>query len=201
MDLKDDFRRSWLAATLSIAAALFFTAALLYSSLTYVSIMDARKNIVLADAAEEATILPNGSLSVSISIELRNPSWQELHISSVSWAVKVANVTDSGIWWIPVASSHNVPTEHHALVGSHESRLYVYQKVVSDPGVLSALRGYINYSASDGTGHTIETIPYSHDFRIVAWLGDYKHDYLYYKELYLNDLVKIERRYYAGVYI
>ena len=186
--------------SLSIAAALFFTGALVFSALTYVSVMDARKNIKLTSAVETAELLSNGSLLVSLTIELENPSKDVLQVTMVSWAVRVQNLTDSGTWWIPVASGYADSVED-AVVNSHETRLYQFSEVISDPELLSELRGYINYSASMGTEHTLETISYHHDFRFVAWLGDYEHDYLYYKEMYLNDMVKIERRYYGGVYV
>jgi len=47
----------------------------------------------------------------------------------------------------------------------------------------------------------METLPYLHDFRITGWIDDFDHDYQYQKELYLNDMVKIERTYHAGVYL
>ena len=199
MKVMDDLRSRWFVTSLSVAAALFFTGALILSALAYVSVMDARKNIKLASAVETAELLSNGSLLISLTIELENPSREALQISMVSWAVRVHNATDSGVWWIPVASGY-ADSPEDAVVNSHETKLYQFSEVISDSELLSELRGYVNYSVSMGTEHTLETIPYYHDFRFVAWLGDYEHDYLYYKEMYLNDMVKIERRYYGGVY-
>ncbi|UCE81065.1 MAG: hypothetical protein JSV94_01125 [Methanobacteriota archaeon] len=193
-----DFRRRWFVAALSIVAALFFTGSLIFSSLTYVSVLSARQNVTLANAAEHAEMLSNGSLSISLAIDLDNPSREVLNIVSISWSVKVLNST-LPLEYIPVISVYTVPTEY-AEVGRHQVKSFEYEQCISDPQALSRLLGFINHSTSEGTDYTLESIPYIHDFRVVAWLGDYEHDYDYSKELYLNDMVKIERRYHGGEY-
>lgn len=198
MGVMNDLRRKWFVASISIAAALFFTGALVYSSLTYVSVMDARQTITLANASESAELLLNGSLAISLTIDLDNPSRQVLHIASISWTVKVLNST-LPLEYIPVASVYTVPTEY-AEVGGSQVKNFEYEQCISDPEILSRLRGFINHSASKGIDYTLDSILYIHDFRIVAWLGDYEHDYDYLRELYLNDMVKIERTYNGGVY-
>ncbi|UCE45795.1 MAG: hypothetical protein JSU93_02685 [Methanobacteriota archaeon] len=199
MSIMDDLRSRWFAATLSIAAALFFTGALVFSAMTYVSVMDARQNIRLASAIETAEELQNGSLLISLTIELENPSRQVLHITSLSWSVRIYNWSHPDGALIPVAFVYTVPTEF-ADVGKGEVKVYDYEQLVSDPEVLSNIRGFINHSASEDVDYMLETVPYTHDFRVAAWLGDYEHDYDYSKELYLNDMVKIERRYFGGSY-
>ena len=198
--MKDDLRNRWFVTGLSVAAALFFAGALVFSAATYIGVMDARKNIKLASAVETVELLSNGSLLVSLSIELENPSNEVLQITKVVWSVTIQNLTDSGLWWISVARGYADMAEN-VVVDSHETRLYQFSEVISDPELLSELRGFINYSASEGTEYTLETIPYNHYFEFVAWLGDYEHDYAYSDELYLNDMVKIERRYSGGVYL
>ncbi|UCE90904.1 MAG: hypothetical protein JSV90_05610 [Methanobacteriota archaeon] len=199
MTILVDLRSRWFVATLSVAAALFFTGAIIASALTYVSVMDARQNIKLASAVEKTEQLPDGSLRISLTIELHNPSREILHITSLSWTVKIQNLSHPDNALIPIVNVYAVPTEY-AEIGKHEVKIYEYEQLVSDPYTLSSISGFINHSASEGIDYTLESVPYTHDFRVVAWLGDYEHDYDYSKELYLNDMVKIERRYYGGWY-
>ena len=93
MGVKDDLRQRWFVATLSVAASVFFSAALISSAATYVSVMDARQEVELRDAVETVELLPNGSLAMSLTIVFDNPSRQELVISSISWNVKVYNIS------------------------------------------------------------------------------------------------------------
>jgi len=199
LNVINDLRRKWFVAALSIAAAVFFTGALVFSALTYVSVMDARQTVTLANASETAKLLPNGSIALSLTIDLDNPSRQVLHITSAFWTVRVHNITSSGTTLIPVVSVPTVPIEYTE-VGGHEVKTFEYERTIDDPELLSDLRGFINYSASVGVDYTLDSIEYLHDFRVVAWLGDYEHDYDYSREMYLNDMVKIERRYNGGEY-
>lgn len=200
MGVMKEMRKRWFASALAVATALVFTGALVFSAATYLSVLDARKTITLADATETVVVLANGSLAVSLSIALHNPSGQEILMSSVSWAVVVVNLTVSGYMTIPVATGYTVPTDD-ALINPHEVRVFEYERIIAESPTLSALRGFINYSATEGAEYTLETIPYLHDFRFTGWLGDYEHDYDYSPQFYLNDMVKIERRYIGGVYI
>ena len=199
MGILEDMRKQWFAAALSIVAALFFVGALALSALTYVSVMDAKQNIRLASAVESAELLSNGSLLISLSIDLENPTGEVLHIMSLSWNVKIWNTTQPDGTVIPVAFVYTVPIDY-AEVGKHEVEIYQFEKFVSDPETLSSIHGFINHSASHDLDYTIESAPYLHDFRVTGWLGDYEHDYDYSGELYLNDMVRIEKRYYGGWY-
>lgn len=200
MGVKDDLRQNWFVATLSIAASVFFSAALISSSATYVSVMDAKQGVELRDAVETAEFLPNGSLAMSLSIVLDNPSRQELVISSISWNVKVHNVSEAETTYIPLVSQFGVSAEYSVLP-AHEVMTIELEAFVVDHERLASLNGYINHSASQGSVLSLETIPYVHDFRVVAWISDFDHDYQYSKEAYLNDMVKIERKYQGGLYL
>ena len=70
-------------------------------------------------------------------------------------------------------------------------------EIVSDRGVISKILGFINFSRSQGVDYTLESVPYLHEFALIATLDDYKHDYL--REIYLNDLVTVELTYASGV--
>ena len=199
MGVKDDLRQNGFVATLAVAASVFFLAALISSSATYVSVMDAKQGVELRDAVETVELLPNGSLAMSLTIVLDNPSRQELMISSISWNVKVYNVSGADTTYIPLISQFGVSAEYSVL-RAHEVMTIELEAFVTDQEKLTSLNGYINHSASQGSELTLETIPYVHDFRVVAWISDFDHDYSYSKEAYLNDLVKIERKYLGGLY-
>ncbi len=200
MGVKDELRQRWFVATLSIAAAVFFSAALIFSAATYLSVMDTRLEVEFRDAVETAELLTNGSLVISLTIVLDNPSRQELVISSISWNVKVYNVSDTGTTYIPMTSHFGVSPEYSVL-RAHEAMTIEREGFVVDQEKLASLSGYINHSASEGLDLTMESVPYVHDFRVVAWISDFDHDYQYSKEAYLNDMVKIERTYLGGLYL
>ena len=200
MGVKDDLRQRWFVATLSVATSVFFSAALISSAVTYVSVMDARQEVELRDAVETAELLTNGSLAISLTIVFDNPSRQELVISSISWNVKVYNVSGADTTYIPLVSQFGVSPEYSVL-RAHEVMTIEFEAFVVDHERLASLIGYIDHSASQGSELTLETIPYVHDFRVVAWISDFDHDYQYSKEAYLNDMVKIERKYLEGVYL
>jgi hypothetical protein len=199
MTIRDELRARWFVAGLSIAAAVFFAIALMFSAATYVSVMDAKQRVELRDAIEDVEILQKGSLEISLSITLVNPSRQYITMSSISWNVKVENGTGSDISYIPLLSQYGVRPEYSEL-GPHAEMKLVFSEAVSDPEKIARLQGFIDHWSSQGMALTLETIPYLHDFRVVGWLGDYQHDYQYYKEAYLNDMVRIDERYLGGEY-
>lgn len=200
MSIRNDLRERWFVSGLSIAAAAFFTIALIFSAATYVSVMDAKQRVELRDATEEVEIMQNGSLEISLSITLFNPSRQYITMSSISWNVKAINGTASDVSYIPLLSRYGIPPEYSEL-GPHAELELAFSAWVSDPGKIAELQGLTDYWSSQGLTMTLEMIPYLHDFRVVGWLGDYQHDYQYYKEAYLNDLVRIDERYLGGVYL
>jgi len=198
MGVLKEFRKRWFVTTLSAAAGLFFLVALLYSGLTYVRVMDARTGVELRDAVESAELLANGSLRVGITIELYNPSAYSLRLNSISWSVRIDNTTTTPLY-IPVTTDYTSAAAG-VVAESHSTLSLEYEKIVSDPEKLAAIRGFVNHSAASGDDYTLETVPYLHDFRVVAWIDNFDHDYQYYRELYLNDMVRIERSYYGGEY-
>jgi hypothetical protein len=198
--LRDELRKRWFVASLSVAAAFFFAIALVFSAANYVSVMDAKQRVELTDAVEGVEVLENGSLKISLSVTLVNPSRQYITISSISWNVKVVNGSDTGVSYIPVLSQYGVSPEYSE-VESRSEMEFVYAEVVSDPEKIARLQGFVDYSSSQGVDLTLETAPYLHDFRVVGWLGDYPHDYQYSREFYLNDMVRIDERYLGGEYL
>lgn len=194
-----DFRKHWFVTSLCTLSALVFIAALLLSSVNYVRVIDARESVVLASAQERAEEQLDGSLVLGISIELRNPSAFDLAISSISWAVSLDVSALGGSAFLPLATVYKGANDS-MLVESGETEVLEYEVVVTDAEQLATLVEYINYSASQGDVYTIETAPYSHDFRVTAWVGEFRHDYQYSGEFYLNDMVKIELTYSEGEY-
>jgi len=198
--LRDELRTRWFVAGLSVAAAVFFAVALVFSAATYVSVMDAKQRVELTGALEGAEVLQNGSLRISLSLTLVNPSSQHITVSSISWNVKVVNGSGVDISYLGLVSQYGVSPEFSE-VGPRTELDFEFFAVVSDPDKIARLQGFIEYWSSQGLFLTLETIPYLHDFRVLGWLGDYEHDYQYYKEAYLNDLVRVDERYLGGVYL
>jgi hypothetical protein len=198
MSVMKDLRNRWFVTMLSAAAGLFFAGALALSTLTYVSVMEAREGVELRNAVESAELLSNGSLKVSLSIELVNPSPHCLRINSISWSVRIDNTTAAPLF-IPVTTAYTGASAG-IVVDANDGMTLGFEGFVSDPERLAAIRGFANYSAGSDDDYTIEILPYLHDFRVVAWIDNFDHDYQYYRELYLNDMVRIERSYYGGEY-
>lgn len=188
MSLWKSIRRHWFSTALYVAFSAFFLVASVVSVSTYVSVVDAHERIVLADPTHGASVQPNGTLLVSFSVDIVNPSRYDLSLYSVNWEVDVVNGTSGPGWIIPVAG------EYWGLFASPvvPARSYLtlsYAEYVSDPSTLSRLRGFVNYSSSIGLSMTLETIPYHHRLVANGWLEDFNHDYL--REFYLNDLVRV----------
>ena len=195
----EELRKRWFVSMLSVAAAIFFTVALIVSAYTYVNVMDANASVVLMNAIEGAEMLDNGSLLVTIQIQLDNPSDLELSISTVSWTVTIWNHTD-GVNIIPVASAYN-GTGDGLTVKKKSVETFTYQAIVSDLTRLANIDGFINYSMAQGQDYTLETVPYMHDFRVTGWIADFPHDYQTYRETYLNDMIRIDLSYRGGEYL
>lgn len=200
MGVISDLKKRWFVTGLTVASSIFFTGALIFSSLTYTDVMEARQGVELRNAVEGAEELENGTLMVSLSIEVYNPSNKDLMVHSLSWAVRVDNSTDDMPSFLFVASAYNSSSEGLVFPGESTSAVS-YRAVVPEGSTLQRLRDFIAYSASNGEDYTLSTMPFVHDFRMVAFTGGFDHDYQYYKELYLNDIVRIERTYYGGEYL
>ncbi len=194
-----ELRKRWFVSMLSIASAIFFAGALIVSAYTYVNVMDANESVVLMNAVECAEILENGSLLVRIDIQLDNPSKLELNIFTISWTVTIQNRTD-GVFIIPIATVYN-GTGGGFTIEKKSVETFTYQAIVSDPAKLASIDGFINYSKTQGYDYTFGTVPYMHDFRVTGWIADFPHDYQTYKEIYLNDMVRIDLSYLDGEYL
>ena len=193
------FRRKWFVSSLTAAAAIFFTAALVVSAMNYVSVMDTRESVRFQEATEHAELLTNGSVAISLKIVLDNPSSEPLSVSSLNWVVRVLNETGTETTYIPVINRAGVLQEYQEIPSRTVFTLEL-EAIVSSPETLSSLTGFVNHSSSPGEDTTLADIPYTHDLRLIAWIDDYDHDYAYSKEAYLNDMVKLELRYLMGEY-
>jgi hypothetical protein len=199
MGVLEDFGKHWFVTILCALSAAIFLGALIFSSVNYVLIVDARENIVLANAQESAEELSNGSLRLAISVEFRNPSAFDLTISTVSWLVSLDISDLGGSPFLPLATDYKGATTALQL-DAHATTVFEYSAVVSDAAKISQIEEFINYSSAHGHEYTLATAPYLHDFRVTVWIDDFKHDYQYSGEFYLNDMVRLERTYSDGVY-
>ena len=199
MGVLGEFKKRWFVTLLCALTAVIFLGALILSSVNYVRVVDAREGIVLGNAQEYADELSNGSLRIGISVELRNPSSFGLAISSVSWYVSLDISDLGGSPFLPLATVYKGATES-LFVDAHDTTVFEYYAIVSEAVKISQIRDFINFSSGQGVDYTLETAPYLHDFRLTGWIGDFRHDYQYSGELYLNDMVRIERGYSEGVY-
>ena len=200
MTMREELRERWFASFLSIAAGLILTSALVFSASTYVSVMDARQGTTLKDATESAETLPNGTLRISLSISMENPSRLDINVQSISWSVRVDNSTSTETTYIPLFTVYGVP-EMYSVIGAHETITFEFSRTVNDQQTLERLEGFVGYWEDQGEDYSLESIRYLHDFRVVGWIEDFDHDYTYWGESYLNDMVKIDEKYIGGVYL
>lgn len=196
MTLIRPVRERWFSVALYAMFSAFFLVAGIFSASTYVNVVGAQDRVLLEHASFGAEELADGSLEIRFSIDLVNPSRYDLAMQSVAWEAFVVNGTSGPGWYIPVASDYIGPTAF-VEVPSKDRKTFEYVAVVSDAGTLAKLRGFIDYSSGQGEDYTLGTLPYTHEFYVVAWIGDFKHDYL--REMYLNDLVKIQLEYSSEV--
>lgn len=190
--LLDKVREHWFSVTLYAVFSAFFLVAGILSALTYSAVVQAHNQIHLAAPSSDATLLEDGSLEIRFEITLSNPTDYRLQINSASWTVYLDNSTAQGGTRLTLDIDYIGPTVG-LRVDAGDELPFVYQTVVSDPSLLESLRGFVNYSASVGTTYTLETIPYVNEVVVLAWIGDFEHDYI--REDYLNDLVRVEERY------
>lgn len=179
---------------------MLFIGALGWSALNYVNVIDARENIALSDADESAELLDNGTLEIGFSINVRNPSNYKLMVASVSWSVKL-DVSELGeAQFLPLGNAYKGTTDV-LVVSVSEVKPFDYVAYISNPATLATMQDLLDYYADQGEDYTLETLPYLHDFRVTAWLDDFRHDYQYSGELYLNEMVRITLGYYEGEYL
>jgi hypothetical protein len=192
MSIGGKVRRHWFAVTLYVAFSLFFLLSAMVSVNTYSAVVKAQRDVALQNPASSVTTLPNGSLEFTFSIQLKNPSRYVLNSATYSWYVELDNSTSATDRVITLGSSYTGPTMGVRVL-AHSEKSFSFGSVVSDPGVLAKLYGFVNYSRSLGHDYTITTLPYVYRFSFIASIGDFKNDYL--REMYLNDLVTIDVSY------
>lgn len=192
MALLKSIRQHWFSVTLYVLLSVFFLVASVLSASTYVSVVSALDKIDLGEASYSASELDNGTLVISFSIDLENPSRYDIDMYTINWEVTLPNGTSGPGWLISVTSVYMGPGQA-SVVPSGETVTFDYVSFVSDPGTLSKLDGFVNYSNGLGEDYTLETLPYVHEFDAIGWLGDFSHDYL--REFYLNDMVKVSLSY------
>lgn len=200
MGILAELRQRWFVSMLCIVTALVFVAALGWSTRNYVNVIDARENIALTDADESADLLANDTVELGFKVNLRNPSNYKLTIASVSWSVRLDVSGLGSAQYLPLGSAYKGATEM-LVVAVSEVRAFEYRVYISDPAVLATMQDLIDYYAGQGGDYTMENLPYLHDFRVTAWLDEFQHDYQYYGELYLNDMVRLDLGYYEGEYL
>jgi hypothetical protein len=187
-------KEHWGVISLYLALSVFFLAGGLWSALMYGSVVKAQTTVVLENPVEGVTLLPNGSVELTFSIDAVNPTQFRLNIISLDWSVYLTNSTSRTE---PVISlAHVYAGSAGANVSSKKTQTYSYVAFVSNPGTLSKIRGFLNYSAAEGHPYTLESAPYIHEFRFLAWIDDFTHNYD--TEEYLNELVRIDTRYITG---
>lgn len=185
-------RRHWLAVGLYLALSFFFLGACFISAGTYSAVVKAQHIIELTDAEHSAYVLENGSVLLTFSIVLDNPSRYPVTFSSVRWDVSIVNDTGPSVRYIILGG------EYYGLsaglsAAARSQTTYSYELILSG-STLSEVRGFVEYSnVHQGTSLTLETAPYVFEFEVLGWLGDFQHEYL--RETYLNDLVTINLTY------
>lgn len=188
------FKEHWIVISLYLALSVFFLAGGLWSALMYGSVVKAQTTVVLENAVEGAALHANGSLELTFSIDAVNPTQFRLNIISIDWSVYLTNSTSRTEPIISLA--HVYVGSIGANVSSTNTSKYSFAAFVSNPATLSKIRGFLNYSAAEGHTYTLESAPYIHEFRFLAWIDDFTHNYD--TEEYLNELVRIDTRYITG---
>lgn len=191
MAVHEWIRETRVALVLSIALALVFLSFSVLSAITYSRVIVAQQEIALENPVRSATVLTNGTLKIEFRVSVVNPSGYAIHITTLSWYTQIDNSTGNPPI-IPLASQ--LYSANSALtISAKETKDYVFDAYISDPRMLTDLKGYVNFSNAQGHQLTLETAPYAHSFDIRGWLDDFKHDY--FREEYLNQLVDIELLY------
>ena len=188
----DELKEHRIALVLFAAMSTFLFGAAVYSTMTYSSVVQAQVDIGLMNADQTATANTNGTITLRFSVDLDNPTDYLLHVASASWQIYIENGTSGPYHIISLGLVYTGPTAYEDIPTKGTTTLN-RELLVSDSAILARLNGFFNYSASIGKNYTVETAPYTNDFRLIAWLDDFKHDYD--RDLYLNDLVAVDLRY------
>lgn len=170
----------------------FFIGSSVVATSSYSNVIKAQTEIRLAGADANAQVLANGSVKLTFSISVVNPSAYTLHIQSISWFVYLVNDTGATRKLTTLSTDYTGPTVG-VTVSKRSSGQFDFQGFVSNRAVVAQIEGFVNYSRSLGHDYTVESVPYDHEFAFIASLGDYEHDYV--QEKYLNDLVTVELSY------
>ena len=188
MSILEKAKKHWVTVTLYIVLSLFFLGACLVSMNTYGAIAEAQQDIRLQNPYYDAEIVQHGNLNVSFSVEVANPSRYTLHIYTLSWYATLVNSSSTTDRITSIGEDYVGPTKYFEIPAKTTVNL-TYWSIVSDPTVFSKLFGFINYSAGLGQSYTLETLPYTHVFSVMAFIGEFEHEYT--REGYLNDLVTV----------
>lgn len=167
--------------------SLFFLVAIFASTLAYSKVIIAQQEMSLEEPSRSAAVLENGSLELRFAVRLENPGEFPLHVMSTSWYVQVTN--QSGSPAIITLARVLFTGTGEIVVAEGLNRSFEFVGIVNGE-TLSELKGFLNYSNSQGADYTLETGPYIHRFEVRGWLDDFKHDYL--REDYLNKLVMFD---------
>ena len=185
-------RKRAVSIALYIVFSVMFIVSSVLATATYSAVVKTQSDVKLTGADMGAEVLANGSLKLTFSISVTNPSNYVLQIQSVSWFVYLVNGTTGPDHLTSLTSDYIGPTLDFT-VSKRSDKQFTFQGIVSNRAMISRLNGFVNYSRSQGQDYTIGTVPYLHEFGLVATIGDYKHDYL--REIYLNDLVTVSLAY------
>ncbi len=189
-------RKRAVSITLYIAFSAMFIGSSALATSTYSDVVKTQGDVKLTGADMEAQVLANGSLKLTFSISVHNPSRYTLHIQSISWFVYLVNGTIGPEHLTTLSTDYIGPTLGFTVSKTSDGQ-FTFQGIVSDRATISNIQGFVNYSRSQGHDYTMGSVPYVHEFAFVATIDEYKHDYL--REMYLNDLVTVNLSYSSGV--
>ena len=192
MTLAKSIRQHWMVAILYALFSVFFLVCSVISAGTYSAVVKTQRDVTLIHPARNVSVLPNGSLEVTFSIELANPSRYVLHTQTMSWYAQLENDTTGLDRIIILGSAYAGPTSGLRVL-PESVKNFSFSSVVSDHAVIAKLNGYVNYSAAQGRSYNLTTLPYVFLFDFIGTIGEFKNDYL--REDYLNDLVTVEVAY------
>jgi len=191
MAVREWIKGTWVALAVTLIFALVFLSFSILSAMTYSQVVVAQQKIVLENPVRSASVLTNGTVKIEFSVSVVNPSGYVIHITTLSWYTHIENSTGTPRI---ITLANELFSENSALtISAKETKNYVFDAYISDRSVLTALKGYVNFSNAQGHDITLATAPYSHSFDIRGWLDDFKHDY--FREEYLNQLVDIDLPY------
>ncbi|HEX9907096.1 MAG TPA: hypothetical protein VGB78_01335 [Thermoplasmata archaeon] len=194
MGLGKDIRDNWLSLAFFAAVSLTFLAFSVVSAYTYSNVVQAQTTIVLENPAQTATLLENGTLEVSFSMDLNNPSDYVLYATTVSWYAEL-DTYNGQLRTVIVGEDYSASGRETRIEADSVTALEFidYLSPVEDPEKYTQLTNFINYTAGQGEDYTLETLPYRHELTVVLRIDDFRNDFL--RDFYLNQLVTVELYY------